>query len=391
MNKITADVIITNDGQPLTNTTITYSATGEILDISPDIFPDTRKLNGLLIPGYVNAHCHLELSHLRGVIPTGTGLIPFIKGVLQLRDFPEDKILRAIQAADQEMYDNGIVAVGDISNAVDTVATKEASKIRYHTFVEVFDLFQDFMLQRTLAEIQDIYASHVRDRGHKKSYVPHAPYSVSDELYEFINKANAEEQVSVSVHNQELDAENELFMTGRGEFQSFFRDIGMSLESFSPTKTTSIRHLLQRMDPSKNTLFVHNTTTSSSDISAAHAWSPNVYWVTCPNANLYIENRLPQYRHFIAQDARMCIGTDSLGSNWQLSVFEEMQTLKRYQSQVPDVDIIKWATLNGAMALGFDDLGRIGVGLTPGLNHIDVDVVDGVFDLSRARSSTRIV
>ena len=106
---------------------------------------------------------------------------------------------------------------------------------------------------------------------------------------------------------------------------------------------------------------------------------------------MYIENKLPRYEHFIAEDASVCIGTDSLSSNWQLSIFEEMKTIKKYQSSIDDKTIIRWATLNGAMALGYDQLGKIEIGISPGLNHIDVPVNDGQFDLNQATKSTRIL
>ena len=128
------------------------------------------------------------------------------------------------------------------------------------------------------------------------------------------------------------------------------------------------------MDPNQRTLFVHNTLTSAEDIQAAHAWSQQVYWATCANANLYIENRLPNYQAFIDNQAKMTIGTDSLTSNWQLSVLEEMKTIVRYQSGVSFSTLLEWATINGAMALGFEDeLGSLEVGKKPGLNLLNLD------------------
>ena len=123
------------------------------------------------------------------------------------------------------------------------------------------------------------------------------------------------------------------------------------------------------MNPKSKSLFVHNTLTTSEDIEAAYTWSENVYWATCPNANLYIENNLPNYKNFIDANAKMTIGTDSLTSNWQLSILEEMKAITKYQSYVPFEMMLRWATLNGAEALGFqEDLGSIEKGKKPGLN-----------------------
>ncbi|MEK7256073.1 MAG: amidohydrolase family protein, partial [Bacteroidota bacterium] len=144
-------------------------------------------------------------------------------------------------------------------------------------------------------------------------------------------------------------------------------------DHFQPTARRSIYYALENLDPNCRTLFVHNTLTPPEDIQAAHTWSPNCFWATCPNANLYIENNLPNYRHFLDNQAKVCIGTDSLTSNWQLSILEEMKTIARFQSYVPFETILRWATLNGAEALGFEaDMGSIEVGKTPGLNLLNL-------------------
>ena len=119
---------------------------------------------------------------------------------------------------------------------------------------------------------------------------------------------------------------------------------------------------------------MHNTLTKKEDVEAAHAWSEHVFWATCPNANLYIENQLPNYKIFMDADARMTIGTDSLTSNWHLSVLEEMKTISKYQSYIPFDILLQWATINGAQALGMDDkLGSLEAGKEPGLILINMD------------------
>ncbi|MFN0214191.1 MAG: amidohydrolase family protein, partial [Saprospiraceae bacterium] len=144
------------------------------------------------------------------------------------------------------------------------------------------------------------------------------------------------------------------------------------------------------MNPAVRSIFVHNTLTSKANIEAAHAWSPNVFWATCPNANLYIENRLPDYKAFIQTNARVTIGTDSLTSNWQLSILEEMKTIARYQSYVPFDTLLRWATLNGAQALGFDDtLGSLEVGKTPGI--VLIEGVSPDWTLNAGATAKRVI
>ncbi|MEQ1744743.1 MAG: amidohydrolase family protein [Saprospiraceae bacterium] len=372
MRKITARRIYPVASDPLENAVLITDEKGKILAIEPLDQHDpasVERYDGVLVPGFVNTHCHLELSHMKGLVDTGTGLIPFITDVVTKRNLPVEVIAEAIARAEQEMLDGGIVALGDISNTTDTFAVKAQGRMRYHTFVELFDFLQDAGAGHTFAKGEVVYDQHQPAAGSAKSYVPHAPYTVSPALFEKINAANVTDKAgTVSIHNQETPPENEMFQHGTGAFFEFYGKFGISLEHFQAIGQPSIQYALRHLDPTRRTLFVHNTLTTTDDILAAQAWSPHTWWATCPNANLYIENRLPNYRHFLDTGARVTIGTDSLTSNWQLSILEEMKTIMRFQRYVPFEAMLRWATLNGAEALGFDDtLGSLDVGKTPGV------------------------
>ena len=372
MRKISADRVYTIDQKPIDEGVVIVDDDGKILGLDTRLNHEISELEiheGVIIPGFVNTHCHLELSHMKGKVDTGTGLIPFITAVVQQRGSSELEIQEAIAAAEQEMLDGGIVAVGDISNVTDTFGQKAKNNLRYSTFVEFFDFLQNANAQSEFEKYKAVFDQLNLPEGHKKSCVPHAPYSVSSKLFELINEVNSGSDTTISIHNQETPPENQLFLDKSGGFIDFYAGFGVSLNDFEPNNKPSIHYALQQMDPNLKTLFVHNTLSTSADIQVAQAWGRDVFWATCPNANLYIENNLPDYKTFIDNDAQMTIGTDSLTSNWQLSILEEMKTIARYQSYVPFETLLKWATLNGARALGFeDDLGSIEVGKTCGLN-----------------------
>ena len=377
MRKISANYIYAMDRSPIKEGVLIIDDEGKIISLSDRSSHDLADLeiyNGVIIPGMINTHCHMELSHMMGKIPTGTGLIPFISQVVKFRDFPQEEIDEAIVAADRYMYDQGIVAVGDISNKADTAKVKSESGIRYYTFVEMFDFIQDSMTDAMIKQYSEVYTHHSDQNGNSKSYVPHAPYTVSDGLYKFIKDHNTMNS-TVSIHNQETKHEDDLFNSKTGDFLEFYEGFGFPLNDFKATGKNSIYHAMSQMDPSQRTLFVHNTRTTKEDILAAQDWSDHVYWATCANANLYIENALPNYQAFIDTEAKMTIGTDSLSSNWQLSVFEEMKTIKKYNSYIPTSTLLKWATINGAKALGFDDtLGSFIEGKKPGVILIDCEL-----------------
>jgi aminodeoxyfutalosine deaminase len=379
LHKFSADLIFTNaHDAPLENTVVITDDTGKILSLEAASEHDAasvQKTYGILTAGFVNAHCHLELSHMKGKVATGTTLIPFITNVVTQRNASEAVIQDAIAYAEAEMLANGIVAVGDISNVTDTFAQKAKGNLRYYTFVEMFDFLQNQNADAAYAQYNAVFdALTLAANGSQKSRVPHAPYSVSENLFGLMNAANPQKGATVSIHNQETQAESDLFELGEGAFYDFYGKFHISLDAFVPSKKASMYYALDQMNPDNRTLLVHNTLTTVENIETAQAWSPNVYWATCPNANLYIENRLPNYQRFLDTQARVCIGTDSLTSNWQLSILDEMKTISRFQSYVPLQTLLLWATLNGAKALGFDDtLGSLEVGKTPGILHLDID------------------
>ena len=155
MHKISADLVFPVSSAPLEKAVIITDDAGKILAIESRDQHDlssVQQLPGVLVPGFVNTHCHLELSHMKGKVDTGTGLIPFITGVVTQRNAPAETILAAIQEAEQEMLDCGIVAVGDISNSADTFATKAKGRMRYHTFLELFDFLQEDAAEITLRD-----------------------------------------------------------------------------------------------------------------------------------------------------------------------------------------------------------------------------------------------
>ncbi|MGB4840724.1 MAG: amidohydrolase family protein, partial [Saprospiraceae bacterium] len=134
-HKITADYIFTADGKLTEDIVLITDQNGKILSLDPVSNHDSafvRRLKGIIVPGFINTHCHLELSHMKGMVNSGTGLLPFLNNVVSFRDIDPDIIAQAIIDGDEEMYENGIVAVGDISNKTDTAEVKSTSKVDYY-------------------------------------------------------------------------------------------------------------------------------------------------------------------------------------------------------------------------------------------------------------------
>ena len=141
---------------------------GKIEDIvaATDAGDDIQKFQGILSPGFINSHCHLELSHLKNVISPGTGLIEFLCSVVTKRNFDPQLIEEEIVKAEKEMHDNGIVAVGDIGNTADTAEVKSKSSIYWQNFVEVLS-FTDEKAEENIKHFQSVLEAFNKIKSQK--------------------------------------------------------------------------------------------------------------------------------------------------------------------------------------------------------------------------------
>lgn len=347
---------------------------------------ETQELNGIITPGFVNAHCHLELSHMKGRIPERTGLPEFILKIVNERHFPEEAILDAIAQAESAMRQNGIVAVGDISNNAITAAQKALRNLAYYTFVEIsgwkpeiaeprFSNAQKVMEQfRGITTVASIKSPQISTNPLQASFSPHAPYSVSRELWEMMMPHF--EGNTVTIHNQETPAENELFRSGNGAFVEMYKAMQIDQAHFTPTGMNSLPSYFPQLQKAKNVLLVHNTTITEADMDFAAATAKanrqSLYYALCVNANLYIENALPPIELLRNNKSNIVLGTDSLSSNHQLSILSEMQSIAKSFPKIPLSEMLQWATYNGAKALQLDSqFGSFEIGKKPGVIVIE--------------------
>lgn len=373
MRKVSADYIFPISSEPIKNGVIAIDDDGTIIDITTHQ-TDAEYFEGIICPGFVNTHCHLELSHLKGKVSEKKGITGFISELVPARNqFSEVEILKAIEGAENEMLKNGIVAVGDISNTNHTFKQKEKAKLLYHTFIEVFDLNPEKaaeVFEKALQIKQEL--SNISHLTSNISIVPHAPYTVSDKLFELIKYEAEKANSIITIHNQESEAENELFKTKSGKIFELFTKMGIDLGYIKTKGENSLQSTFEKLPLSQNILLVHNTFMTTEDIqfikSAITRQTSDIYFCTCPNANLYIENKLPDYNLFIKENLNVTIGTDSLASNWSLSILDELKTITKHFSEIPLQTLLTWATKNGANYLGFNQLGTIEKGKNPGLN-----------------------
>ncbi|MFD2863118.1 amidohydrolase family protein [Mucilaginibacter antarcticus] len=369
-----ADYVFPIHADPIKDGVVTVDDEGTIISVTDQPPSGTdpatiTRLDGIICPGFVNTHCHLELSHLQGKITEGEGLINFIKNIQLIRNSDPEEVEAAAIKADSDMYESGIVAVGDISNSNATIALKAKSKIYYHTFVETFG----FTPEKAESVFENALALAEQFKSQPCSVTPHAPYSVSKELLKLIKKYSDDNPYKnlISIHNQECEDENKFYRYKLGSFNELYEHFGIDISYFKPQARNSLQSILPLLTNKQGILLVHNTCTNLKDIYFIKRFDRRINWCFCPNANLYIEGSLPKVDLFLDQGFNITLGTDSLASNKKLCILSEMSTLQAKFPALTIERLLKWATLNGATFLGIEkSKGSLEAGKQPGLNLI---------------------
>lgn len=376
MPYLSADCIIPVTGDVCYNSFLAVDDDGTIDGIYSrselnDTAPDIRQYKGILCPGFINTHCHLELSWAKGLISEGKGLDTFVRKLELLRKSASGSYIQmAIEKAAHEMEQSGVVATADISNGDHSLEFKQKSNHYFQTFIEVFGsnpAFATHIFEKALT-LKSQFEKHQLSGG--VSIVPHATYSLSEELFRLVSeRANGN---LLSIHHQENSDENQFFKDGSGAIADRRNTFNPDLPPYSGTGKHPMESIADYFKPDQKLLLVHNTVSEQQDIEFVEHYFSHAYWCLCPNANLYIENRLPDINLFCTNGCRITIGTDSLASNHQLSILEEIKTIQQYFPEIPLPELLRWATLNGAEFLDkATKLGSFEKGKKPGVVLIE--------------------
>ena len=350
------------------------------------------ELDGAIVPGFVNSHCHVELSYMKGLFRRGTGMAGFIDQINELRDVaPLQERLADIQTQMDGMWRSGVSAMADISNCDDSFAIKAASPLYTRTFLEVFgtepqdcDAVMDGVrkLQRKAAEC-----------GLDAAPTPHSCYTMSPQLVEASSAAGLESGY-LSFHSEETPEEEEMIGSGSGKLWDNRKAAGMSTPPV--TGGTSLEYFVDRLAAVKplpikeHVLLVHEVCMTEAGTELVKKALPGAYVALCPRSNIYIHEALPPVLMLRRSGLPLTIGTDSLSSNDSLDMVSELYCLQENFPELSLEEMLTWACRNGAAFLGKESvLGSIEPGKKPGLVLIDHLTADGL--LTSSSASYRIV
>lgn len=371
IKRIAAQYIYTMESEaPLINAFVEFdSEDGSIVRTGYAEDGDTV-VEGAIVPGFVNAHCHVELSHLHKKFYKSSGMAGFIDQINALRDWADRPVKQ--QLAKQwmdKMWGDGVSAMADISNDDSSFDVKKVHPMYTRTFLEVFGSEPEMCegVMRDVTELNEL----AEKTGIDAAPTPHSCYTMSPQLLSASAEAGLKSGF-LSYHSQESQQEEDLLISGSGEMFENRKRNGMSTPPV--TGESSLRYFVDRLAAvrkapyEENILLVHNVCLKQEDIDVAKKVMLHPYWALCPLSNLFIHDVLPPVMLMRKNNLDICIGTDSLSSNDDLDMIKEINCLHQNFPDLPMGEIFKWATLNGARFLKKDDfLGSIKEGKCPGL------------------------
>ena len=390
--RVTAEYIYTSSSAGvIRNGYVEYDEVdGTILGVG-ECAPGEEVTPGALAPGFVNGHCHIELSHLHGKFRKGTGMAGFIDQINELRDWAgRDEKVRLTRLWMDKMWAAGVSAMADISNDDSSFEVKQSHDMYTRTFLEVFGS-EPHMCEGVMAEVTELNATADK-AGIDAAPTPHSCYTMSPQLLSASAAAGLAKGY-LSYHSQESQEEEDLLRTGSGAMYENRKRSGMSTPPV--TGESSLKYFIQRLAYAapapydQHILLVHNVCLAQEDIDAAKAVMNNVYWTVCPLSNIFIHNALPPIPLMRANGLDIMLGTDSLSSNDDLDMVKEMVCLHKNFPDVPMSEILTWATLNGARFLNKDGvMGSLEAGKKPGI--VRINNIDGDGYVTVESSSERI-
>ena len=392
VKRITAEYVYTlTSAEPIRNGFVEYDEDGTVLATGPCV-PDEVVTPGALAPGFVNTHCHVELSHLHKKFVKGSGMAGFIDQINALRDWAgRERKQELVKEWMDKMWSEGVSAMADISNDDSSFDIKAAHPMYTRTFLEVFGSESE-MCEGVMMDVMEL--QKVADEaGIDAAPTPHSCYTMSPQLLS-ASAAAGLKRGYLSYHSQESQEEEDLLLTGTGAMYENRVRNGMSTPPV--TGESSLKYFIQRLADARKApydehiLLVHNVCLKQDDVDAAKKVMDNVWWAVCPLSNIFIHNALPPIPLMRKNGLAIALGTDSLSSNDDLDMVAEMYCLHRNFPEVPMSEILTWASLNGARFLSKDkELGTLEKGKKPGI--VRIHDIDGEGFVTQTSKSERII
>ncbi|WP_242353252.1 MULTISPECIES: amidohydrolase family protein [Anaeromyxobacter] len=315
-----------------------------------------ERLDAVILPALVNAHLHLELSHMAGRVAGGEGLPAWIHLFISARALPrpEEEAAQAMIMSAEDMVRAGVAAVGDVSNTLGSVAPLAAAGFSGTVYQEVFGV-TPARIEAALASARAARAACPPAPGLRIALSPHAVYSTHGATLGQLLAAGP-----ASIHLAEDPAERALCATGTGDFARMFSSLGAA-RSLRPRARSAVAFVAEHLAP--HHLAVHCVDVDEDDVALLARTGATV--VLCPRSNRFIVGKLPPVAALLAAGVPLAVGTDSLASCPSLSPLADLALLRRELPEIPAATLLRLAW-NGP-AVGAPHVGALAPGAAPGV------------------------
>ncbi|MBI5603035.1 MAG: amidohydrolase family protein [Deltaproteobacteria bacterium] len=415
------------ESPPIENGVVTVSQ-GKIISVGDNRrVKDQGKLtdlgDGVIFPALINAHTHLELSALKGRLNPGLGFLSWVRGLLAIREsLTEVERLSAIQTAVKNLHRFGTIAVGDWTGSLGGNGFESPDGLVRCAFYEVIGFLDQTLTlpasltsnselrtpnslrgvdpsgpepelsppdsairnphsainwarARTLYSERSVPDSAIRNPQSAINWLSlgaHAPHTTSSRAIQSAKTWTNEHCLPLSIHVAESIEEEEFLFTGQGPWREFLQERGRGIENWASPKKNPVAYLESLGVLDKKTQCIHLTRAVRNDLEILKDKRAQI--VVCPRSNYFISRSLPLLPDMLQLNLAPALGTDSLASNQDLSLWEEMAFVHR---SFPGIDprlILEMATLNGARALNLEDhLGSLAPGKKAGMLFLPLE------------------
>ena len=313
----------------------------------------------VLMPGLINAHCHLDYTVMRGAIFSRASFTQWVRRLNELKRILSDAdYLESIRSGFQELLRQGTTSVFNVESFPGLLSHMPSPPIRTWWFPEVMDV-----RKRTPAEdvVEEALGRFDERSGWPGGFglSPHAPYTTSPDLYRRAKACSEKFRLPFMTHLAESDEEFAMFRHARGPLYEFLKSLGRRM---SDTGSRSpVAHLLAAEALPDGALLTHMNFLEEDDWTLLRG--KNFSIVHCPCCHEYFERAPFPMERFLREGFNLCLGTDSLASNRSLNMFAEMRCAARRHPDVTPETLLKMVTLHPAKAIGLGGkLGEISAG-----------------------------
>ena len=377
-----ARIVITMDGPPIDNGAVALSG-NKVVDVGK--FDEIKMRNGgeivdvgerALLPGLINAHCHLDYTCLRGEIPPQKSFTDWIRAInakkakLSSKDY-----LTSIDEGFAEAKRFGTTTIANLTAFPDLIPQIEAP-IRTWWFAEVIDVrapeHENEIVDRALESLQP---------AHNSGLAPHALFTASTDLYRRCQAIAPQRNILLTTHLAESHEEMEMFHDASGLLYEFMKNIGRPMEDCgNETPLESFVGALGNR-PIPQWIVAHLNELTERDFELLERSKRQFHIVNCPRSHDYFKHSHFPFERLHSLGFNICLGTDSLASNEDLSLFAEMRAFQRREPAISPEEIVKMVTLNPAMALHQEKMiGRIRPGFCADLIAVQCTQHDKPFE-----------